>query len=258
MSNSEIVNSEKECNILFLHHSTGHIIYHAGEDRNVLLRKLFPRKAFVEKWFDDYNKINNTHFIITNQFFPKNKPYGWNNYPYDYYNIWVKHAGIQPYLEEPTLEILTKKYNVIIFKHCYPVSNIEEDHIPDINSSTKTLENYKLQYEAIKQKLYEFPQTKFLIWTGAIQVEKNISQDQAERAKEFFLWVKNEWDKPDDNIFIWDFYNLETDGTLYLINNYSQSNNNSHPGKLFAKKVAPLFCKKIIEVIHHNNFKSKF
>lgn len=253
MGENKIKNPQKECNILFLHHSTGNIIYHAGEERNVILRKLFPKEAFVEKWFSDYNKINGTNYKIKDQFFPKSNPYGWNNYPYDYYNIWVKNAGNQPYMDEPTLEILTKEYNLIIFKHCYPVSNIEEDHAPDINSSKKTLENYKLQYEAIKEKLYEFPQTKFLIWTGAVQVEKNITQDQAKRAEEFFHWVKNQWDNPDDNIYVWDFYTLETEGTLYLKDIYAKSMNDSHPGKLLAKKVAPSFCEKIIEVIQHNN-----
>ncbi len=35
--------------------------------------------------------------------FPKSKPYGWNNYPYDYYNIWVNNAGPKPFMKEPTL-----------------------------------------------------------------------------------------------------------------------------------------------------------
>lgn len=254
MNNNEIANLNIDCNILFLHHSTGNIIYHAGEERNRIMKKLFPKKSFVERWFCEYNKVNGTNYLITDQFFPKNHPYGWNNYPFDYYNIWVKNAGSQYYMNEPTLEILTKKYDVIIFKHCYPVSNIEEDQCPDINSPKKTLENYKLQYEAIKRKLYEFPQTKFLIWTGAIQVENNISQNQAKKAKEFFEWVKNEWDKPDDNIYIWDFYHLETEGTLYLKDIYAKNSHDSHPANLLARKVAPIFCEKIIEVIQHNNF----
>jgi len=71
--------------------------------------------------------LNGTNYTITEQFFPRKELYGWNNYPYDYYNIWVKNAGDQPYLNEPTLEILTRQYELIIFKHCYPVSNINED-----------------------------------------------------------------------------------------------------------------------------------
>ena len=84
--------------------------------------------------------------------FPKASPYGWHNYPYDYYNIWVKNAGNEPFMEEPTLEILTKQYQVVIFKHCFPVSNIQPDQdSADINSDFKSLSNYKLQYLALKR-----------------------------------------------------------------------------------------------------------
>lgn len=245
--------NKKEYRIIFLHHSTGRIIYNGGKEPNLIMRKLFPQKAYVPKWFDDYNKRNGTNYLIKEQFFPKNKPYGWNNYPYDYYNIWVKNAGDSPYMEEPTLEILTQQYDLIIFKHCYPVSNIVNDiNKPDINSSDKRLENYKLQYLALKKKLLEFPNTKFLIWTGAVQVKANTTSEQAVNTKSFFEWVKNEWNTDANNIFIWDFYELETEGELYLKNENASNNNDSHPGKSFAEKVAPLFCQRIIEVIKQN------
>lgn len=245
--------NKKEYNILFLHHSTGRIIYNGGKEPNLILRKLFPQKTYVPQWFNDYNRKNGTNYKITEQFFPKSTPYGWNNYPFDYYNIWVKNAGPRPYMEEPTLEMLTKKYNLIIFKHCYPVSNIINNfNKPDINSSEKSLENYKLQYLALKEKLLKFSDTKFLIWTGAAQVKSNITTEQALNAKAFFEWVKKEWLTNNDNIFIWDFYNLQTEGELYLKNENASNLNDSHPGKLFAKRVAPLFCQRIIEVIEHN------
>jgi hypothetical protein len=244
----------KEYRILFLHHSTGDVVFNAGKTTSRLSRKLFKNQTFVKQWFKKYNASNNTNYKIEQQFFPKNGPYGWNNYPYDYYNIWVKHAGNLPYLNEPTLEILTQKYNLIIFKHCYPVSDMVEDsNLADINSSKKSLENYKLQYLALKQKMHEFPDTKFLVWTGAARVESNTTTEQAKRAKAFFDWVRNEWDTPDDNIFLWDFYELETEGTLYLKNENASDPANSHPGKDFAEKVAPLFCQRIIEVIGQNH-----
>lgn len=243
----------KSYNIIFLHHSTGQLIYNAGIESNRIFRKLFPQKAYVSKWFYDYNKKNKTNYIITEQYFPKSSPYGWNNYPYDYYNIWVKNAGEIPYLEEPTLEILTKKYDLIIFKHCYPVSNIYNDiNKPDVNSNEKRLENYKLQYLALKRKFHEFPHTKFLVWTGAVQVKSNITEEQAINTKSFFDWVRNEWSTDNDNVYIWDFYDLETEGELYLKKENAKGVKDSHPGKLFAKRVAPLFCHKIIEVIQHN------
>lgn len=245
--------NKNEYKILFLHHSTGDIIKNGGKKPIRFIGRFIKTPSAVSKWFKKYNSLNGTHYSFEERIFPKKEKYGWRNYPYDYYNIWVKHAGNKKYRTEPTLEILTKQYNLIIFKHCYPVCNIEEDtNQADIDSDKKRLENYKLQYLALKQKMHEFPNTKFLVWTGAAQVENNISRENAERAKLFFDWVRSKWNTSGDNIFIWDFYALETKGTLYLKPEFATSPVNSHPNKSFAKKVYPLFCQRMVEVIEQN------
>ena len=182
--------------------------------------------------------------------------YGWDNYPYDYYNIWVKHGNKRSYKFEPTLKTLTPLWNVIIFKHCFPVSAIVEDNDADINSPVKTLANYKLQYNALKKKLHEYPDTKFILWTGAALTEKANTPARAERAREFFTWVKNEWDEPGDNIYLWDFYELETEGGLYLKGEYAASLTDSHPNKKFSAQVAPLFCQRVVDVIKNDGAKT--
>jgi len=185
--------------------------------------------------------------------FPKQTPYGWNNFPFDYYNIWVKNEGKEPFKDEPTLEILTRDYQVIIFKHCFPVSNIQKNEIPaDINSKIKTISNYKLQYAAIKEKLHEFPSTKFILFTGAVQVRANNSEDKAIRAREFFQWVVEEWDEPEDNIYLWDLYDLQTEGGLYFKDAYALSPENSHPNGEFASKAVDLLFNRIIDVIEQD------
>lgn len=94
-----------------------------------------------------------------------------------------KNAGESSFMEEPTLEILTRKYEIIAFKHCFPVGRILEDKgTPNIDSNEKRVENYKLQYNALKTKMHSFP-------------------------------------------------------------------DNSHPGREFSARVAPLFAKFIIDVI---------
>jgi hypothetical protein len=211
------------------------------------------QKFFATKWFEEYNRLHGTNYLFNEQYFPKHETYGWNNYPFDYYNIWIKNAGEQPYKNEPTLEILTKQYNLIIIKHCYPVGDILEDiNQPDINSSEKRIENYKLQYMALRQKFLEFPDTKFMILTGAARVKSSTTESNARRAKEFFNWVKNEWISLNDNIFIYDFFKLETEGTLYLKSQNALNPSDSHPNKAFAKRVAPDFYKRIIQVIEQN------
>ncbi len=225
--------TEEKMNIVFLHHSTGKVIWDAG----------------VMKWFKKYNKRNGTNLEIAEQEFPKGSPYGWNNYPYDYWNIWVNHAGPEMYEKEPTLEILTAKYDIIIFKHCFPVSAIKEDTgMADIASPEKRTENYKLQYEALKAKMHEFPDTDFLVWTGAALVESSTDGESAGRAREFFEWVVRDWDEPDDNIHVWDFFGLETEGGIFLAEENARGKNDSHPGKRFAKAAVPLFCGKVAEI----------
>ncbi len=233
-------------NIIFLHHSTGQIVWYGKTNR--FIRKLTGR-GDVKTFFNRYNIKNKTNYRISESSFPKKATYGWKNYPYDYYNIWVKNAGETPYQGEPTLEMLTREYDIIILKHCYPVSNILEDTgKPDIDSDVKRLENYRLQYNALKKKMHEFPDNKFIVWTPTVHVKNRISEDEAIRTQQFYRWMKDEWNEKGDNIYIWDFYKYETEGGLYLKDNYATGVNNSHPNKEFGARLAPLFSKFIIEV----------
>ncbi|MFC1525960.1 hypothetical protein ACFL6X_04015 [Candidatus Latescibacterota bacterium] len=220
--------------ILLLHHSTGGVIWKGG----------------VAAWLDQYNTANGTQYQAVEQAYPKSEPYGWANYPYDYWNIWVQHEGDTPHMEEQTLEMLCPENEVIIFKHCYPVSNVTEDTgSPDITSDAKRLENYYLQYGALKDKMRQFPDTRFIVWTGAALVEGATSEDNCRRARQFFEWVRDEWDEPGDNIFVWDFFELETEGGLYLKDEYAAGPGNSHPSPEFAAKTAPLLGQRIVDVI---------
>ena len=225
---------EDNVKLIFLHHSTGNCIWEGG----------------VSSWITQYNSSKGKNYQITQLAFPKSSPYGWANYPYDYWNIWVNHAGSQPYMEEPTLEILTQQYDIVIFKHCFPVASISADvGTPNIASSTKRIENYKLQYDSLKTKMKTFPNNRFIVWTGAALVQGGTNEASAIRTREFFNWVKNNWDEKGDNIFLWDFYELETEGTLYLKNEYANSTTDSHPNKTFSQTVAPYFSRRIVDVI---------
>ncbi len=222
--------------IIFFHHSTGRFIWRGG----------------VPQWFKEYNRENNKNYQIIEQIFPKPDPYGYGrlNFPYDYWNIWVNNGGPEPYKNEPTLEMVAKKYDIIIWKHCFPVTYISEDMgEPNINSDEKRIENYKLHYEALKSKMNQFNSKKFIVWTGAAQVRGAIGDESARLARSFFHWVRDEWDQPNDNIFLWDFYELETEGGLYFKDEYAMSEKDSHPNKSFSERVAPLFCQRIVDVI---------
>jgi len=251
-----------DMNIIFLHHSTGGVIWNAAKPSLVtkVIRRISTKagalvsaKPRLPLLFNEYNEENDKNYLISEMAFPKKSPYGWNNYPYDYYNIWVKNAGEVPFMEEPTLEMLTKDYQVIIFKHCYPASNILADEdSADINSDVKTLANYKLQYAALREKLHEFPETKFILFTGAVQVKYYLKDGEANRAREFHKWVTEEWDIPGDNIYLWDLYSLQTDGGLHFKDEYALTPHNSHPNGDFARKTVKLLFNRIIDVVENN------
>jgi hypothetical protein len=219
--------------IIFLHHSTGGVIWEGG----------------VEGWIEAYNGEHDTDYAIVERAYP-GEGYPWNNYPYDYWNIWVEHAGERRYKKQDTLEILAPDYELIIWKQCFPVSAMVADTgDADISSEVKSAENYKLQYGALKEKMHEFPETKFLVWTGAALVEGATDAESAQRAEAFFDWVIEEWDEPGDNIFVWDFWELETKGGLYLRDEYAVGPSDSHPTSDFAQEVAPMFAQRIVDVL---------
>jgi hypothetical protein len=253
-----------EVKVLFLHHSTGQSIWY-GDKSVSLIDKIRlklgiknEKKGVLPELFYNYNRKSQKNYQIKEFYFPKSEPYGWKNYPFDYYNIWVKHGGSEPFMEEPTLEMLTKDYQLIMFKHCYPVSNIQADQdSADVDSELKSVANYKLQYIALRDKLHQFSNTKFIVWTGAMRVKSQIAPEQAQRANEFFNWVTKEWDIPGDNIFIWDFYQLQTEDGLYFLDKYAESASDSHPNKTFSKFASELLLKRLIDVIENDGAKTK-
>jgi hypothetical protein len=135
-----------------------------------------------------------------------------------------------------------------VFKHCYPVSSIVADSgTASVSSENRSLQNYYLQYAALKTRMLQFPTKKFIVWTGAALRAADTTADQANRAKTFFDWVKSTWDQPGDNIYVWDFYSLETEGTLYLTP--ANASTDAHPNSAFATRVAPYFVKRLVDVI---------
>lgn len=232
---------------IFLHHSTGYSVW-LGKTNNYVYK--ITGKGDVNKHINKHNRVNKTNYQIDERFYPKKEPYGWKNYPFDYYNLWVKNSGDEQFMEEATLEILTREYDLIIFKHCFPVSRIQADSgIPDIDSEIKSLENYRLQYVALKEKMHQFPDKKFIVWTPAVNTRKLMTEDEALRTREFRNWIINEWDIKGDNIYVWDFYSYETEGGLYLDERNAVSSENSHPNVEFSKRVAPVFAQFIIDVL---------
>ncbi len=231
--------------VLFLHHSTGGNIYSEGS---------------VAEWIGNYNTGNGTSVEISERSYP-DSPYPWENYPYDYWNLWVKKncdSG-QPGIE--CIESLTEDYQVIIFKHCFPGASIQaESGDPDVSSPSKTTGNYKLQYRALRDLMDQYPDNLFIAWTLVPLHRLATNPEDAARAAEFVDWVKNEWltedGKGHENIRVFDFWgyaaetndNPENGEVNCLKYDYeiSHTGSDSHPNSLANETIGPLFAEFIV------------
>lgn len=242
-----ISSDSRAINVLFLHHSIGEIVYNGLGNGT---------SAEVAQWFNRYNQDHRVPIHFVDQVFPKAKRfkyfgYGWSNSSYDYHQIWVGNGQSASYKNEPTLQALTPFWDVIVWKHCFPVSSVSCTQTGNGDLAVKTIENYTAQYLALRDRMHEFPNTLFVVWTGAALTQASTAEESAQCSRHFFDWVKNSWDLPDDNIFIWDFYELETEGGIYLKEEFAQSKTDSHPNKEFASRVAGLMAQRVADVIEN-------
>ncbi len=238
---SEQTGINGDVRVLLLHHSTGQNVWDGG----------------VPSWLETYNDEQGTSYGIGERSYP-DSPWPWDNYPSDYYRLWVEREGSRTEPGTEWLESMTEDYDVIIFKHCFPGGDIEPDAgQADPASGDKTLENYRAAYDSLKTKLQSFPDTRFIVWTLAIRTQAEMAAlfgaehtSMAERAREFVNWTKATWDEPGDNIYVWDFYALETEGSLYLRPEHAADpGGDSHPNATFCEAVAPLLGQRIVDVI---------
>lgn len=233
---------------IFLHHSTGNGVYKEGK---------------VNEWIADYNKKNNSNIELTERAFP-NKPYAWKNYAYDYWNLWINgecDSG-KPGIE--CMETLSKDYQMIIFKHCFPGAHVQEDTgNPDITSETMSLENYKVQYRALRDMMDKYPKNVFGVWTLASLHRLSTNPEEGRRAAEFVKWVKEQWltedGKSHDNILIFDFWGLTAEhqqnprqgqvNCLRFEYERSHESGDSHPNTKANEAVGPVFAKFIANAL---------
>lgn len=236
--------------VLFLHHSTGGGVYNGGK---------------VSSWFASYNSIHSTNYQIFEKSYP-DVPYPWENYPYDYWNLWINGGcnSSNPNIE--CLNSLCSKYNIIIFKHCFPGAGILPDDVSSsVSSSKKTLGNYKLQYRALRNLMDQYPQNKFIVWTLAPLHRLATNDANAARAKEFVDWVKNTWLNEDGlahpNIYLFDFWGFAAENNsnpangklncLKYVYETSHSDADSHPNASANEYIGPKFAEFIISVIQN-------
>lgn len=224
----------------------------AGGARAVLLHERLGGAVWaggVPEWFSSYNVEHGTSYAVTERAFPAPPAAGAKNLPFDYWSAWANAAAPQPAPGGQGLETLTQAFNVVVWKHSPLVSDV----LPDTGaaqpqSSERKIENYKLQYQDLKGRMRSSPDTRFIIWTGPALVRGATGESQAKLAREFAQWVKKAWDEPGDNIYVWDFFELQTDGGVFMKDEYAAGPKDSSPNPEFARKAAAFLCRRIVDV----------
>jgi hypothetical protein len=236
--------------IIFLHHSTGAGVYSGGN---------------VASWIATYNTSHGKNYLISERSYP-DTPYPWANYAYDYWNLWINGQCSKTNVNILCMDELTKQYDVIIFKHCFPgASVIADDGKPSVSSGKQTLANYKLQYTALRGLMDQYPAKKFIVWTLAPLHRNATDAASAARAKTFVDWVKNQWltedGKNHKNIYVFDFYGLAAElnaapvsGKVNCLRYDYEGDHNgsdSHPNSLANKTIGPAFAQFIVNAIEN-------
>lgn len=220
-------------NILYLHHSTGQNIWDGG----------------IEGWVDGYNDEHGTNYHIVERAYP-NEPYPWSNDPHDYWKLWVDSSGDDTHRGQATLEQLVGSYDVIVWKNCFVASHLEPDEpTPSVSSATRTVANYKLQFDALKTKMHQFPDTTFVVWTLPPLVAGDTDPAAAGRSAEVSRWMVEEWDQRGDNVHVWDFHAIATWDDGMLPATYATGEKDSHPNPTLANEAAPMFGQRLVDVI---------
>jgi hypothetical protein len=238
--------------VIFLHHSTGEGVYLEGN---------------VASWIANYNSLNGKSYSITERAYP-NTPYPWDNYPYDYWNLWVNGQCSGTNLNTQCLNNIVQNYDVVVFKHCFPGASVVADNgSPSVSSPIQTLANYKLQYRALRALMDQFPQKKFIVWTLAPLHRLATNTNDASRAREFVNWVKTTWLTEDGNshpnIYIFDFFGLAAElstspangavNTLKYNYEKSHSDSDSHPNLLANQTIGPVFAQFVVSTIENQH-----
>jgi len=125
------------------------------------------------------------------------------------------------------------QYDVIVFKSCFPVSNIGDD---------AQLEEYKSYYLSIRERMDQYPDKVFVIVTQPPELPADSSPEAAARARSFANWLQSdEYLSGHANVFVFDFFGLLAGGDNFLKSEYRTDESDAHPNELANRTIGPLF-----------------
>lgn len=126
------------------------------------------------------------------------------------------------------------QYDVIAFKSCFPVSQIESDG---------QLAEYKSYYLSIRDRTDQYPNKIFIVVTQPPEIPNDTDAAAAARARAFTNWLaSDEYLSGHANVFTFNFFDLLADpGNNMLRVEYRVDEYDAHPNELANRTIGPLF-----------------
>ena len=209
--------------VIFLHHSCGANLIEQGDVR--------ARLTALGYEFDDHGYNGDGLVLADGTWTGRNFDVPDDNTNPDGY------AAIfaQPLHDPPdnTFSYLMQ-YDIIVFKSCFPVSNIESD---------EQLAEYKGYYLSIRERMDQYPNKVFIIVTQPPEIPADTSPQAAARARAFTNWLaSDEYLSGHPNVFTFNFFHLLADPATHMLRSeYRTDPSDAHPNEPANRTIAPLF-----------------
>jgi hypothetical protein len=226
---------------MFLHQSVGANLIQEGK-----VRELFSQAGYTF-WDQGYNEWGLVDPNVKGAGFNYRVPSD-NTYPDGLAKIFSQHLYRLPINTFSAL----MQHEVLIFKSCYPAS--------DISSDIK-LEQYKNWYRQMSKIADRYPNHIFIFLTTPPLYPESTNLEIAARARAFANWLKSdEFISGHPNIYIFDFFDLlaENDPSSLEYNMLRAEYRNgidSHPNRLANETIGSIFVGFVIDSIEDYRLK---
>ena len=125
-------------------------------------------------------------------------------------------------------------YDVIAFKSCFPVSNIESD---------EQLADYRSYYLSIRSRMDQYLDKIFIVVTPPPEIPADTDAQAAARARAFANWLaSDEYLSGHPNVFTFNFFDLLADPSTNMLRaDYRADEYDAHPNELANQTIGSLF-----------------
>ncbi len=222
--------SSQTIRILFLHHSTGENLINGGGVREGLAARGY--EFYDHGYNGDGLRLADGSYNGMNFNVPDD-----NTDPDGFARIFAQPLHDPP---DNTFSYLMQ-YDVIIFKSCFPVSNIGSD---------EQLAEYQSHYLSIRDRMDQYPNKLFIIVTQPPQVPGSSDRQESQRARAFSQWLQSDdYLAGHPNVFVFDFFDLLAGSDDFLRPEYRVDDYDAHPNERANEEIGPLFVDLIDQAI---------